>query len=113
MEKKINIWLLIHTNKQNSKLIDFFVTNWRPIREVYIPGKQNRAADLMSHGGLSHNDWRLNPTLIQTLWDRLEVDLFTSQENAQCTLWFSTGSRWLLLPTVAPEFSFTLFPRSP
>ena len=66
------------------------------IRAVYIPGILNRAADLMSRGGPSQSEWRLNPTLIQTLWDmfgRAEVDLFASRENAQCALWFSMSAR--------------------
>lgn len=70
--------------------------NLRSIRALHIPGVQNRAADLMSRGGPSQNEWRLNSTLTQELWDRFgesEIDLFASRENAQCALWFSLNAR--------------------
>ncbi|XP_034723628.1 uncharacterized protein LOC117942325 [Etheostoma cragini] len=66
------------------------------LKAVYIPGILNRAADLMSRGGPSHNEWRLNPTIVQMLWSSFgeaEVDLFASRENTQCTLWFSLSAR--------------------
>ncbi|KAF0027027.1 hypothetical protein F2P81_019768 [Scophthalmus maximus] len=66
------------------------------IRAVYIPGKQNQAADLMSRGGPRQSEWKLNPALVQMLWARFgeaEVDLFASHENAQCALWFSMSAQ--------------------
>ncbi|XP_028430855.1 uncharacterized protein LOC114553714 [Perca flavescens] len=66
------------------------------LRAVHIPGILNRAADLMLRGGPSHNEWKLNPTIVWKLWSRFgeaEVDLFASRENTQCALWFSLSSR--------------------
>ena len=77
-------------------LLQWSHANLRSIKAVYIPGKQNRAADLMSRGGPSQNEWRLNPSLVQMLWSRFgraEVDLFASREDAQCALWFSMSAR--------------------
>lgn len=52
--------------------------------------------DLMLCGGPSQSKWKLNPSLIQTIWDkfgRVEGDLFTSQKNVQYTLWFTMSPR--------------------
>lgn len=51
------------------------------IRAGYIPGAQNLAAELMSHGGPTQ--WKLSPMLLQMLTDKFKraaADLFTSLE---------------------------------
>lgn len=51
------------------------------IRAVYIPGAQNLAAELMSHGAPSQR--KLSPMLLQMLTDKFKraaADLFTSLE---------------------------------
>ena len=84
------------------------------LRAVHIPGILNRAADLMSRGGPSHNEWKLNPTIVRKLWSRFgeaEVDLFASRENTQCALWFSLSSRDNP-PLGADAFSHHPWPRT-
>nr|XP_020471170.1 uncharacterized protein LOC109968930 [Monopterus albus] len=75
--------------------------NLLSIRAVHVPGEQYCAVDLMSRGGPQPSEWRLNPALAQTLWDRFGqavADLFAAHGNVQCHLWFSlyTGDDPLL-----------------
>lgn len=77
------------------------------------------ALRLVHQGGtglccLSHNEWKLSPTLVQMLWDRfrqVKVDLFASQEKTQCALWFSMNAQDSPLLGV-DAFSQRLWPRA-
>ncbi|XP_026084954.1 uncharacterized protein LOC113060276, partial [Carassius auratus] len=62
------------------------------LRAVYIPGKQNVGADIMSRQGPRPGEWKLHPQVVKQIWrifGRAQVDLFASQETSQCPLWFS------------------------
>lgn len=91
------------------------------IRAIYILGKHNWTEGPMSCGGPSHSKWKLNLSHMQAIWDRFgkaEVDLFASQQNAQCAVWsvVPTGlsfiGRGYLLPlTMVQSPSVPLVPR--
>lgn len=49
-------------------------------------------ADFLSHHRPLPGEWRLNPEVVQMIWqrfDRVEVDLFASETSTHCPLWFS------------------------
>ena len=63
------------------------------IRALHVPGLQNSGADLLSRGRGRYEDWSLHEVVVArevwTRFGRLEVDLFASEENAKCSLFFS------------------------
>ncbi|KAK7933481.1 hypothetical protein WMY93_004377 [Mugilogobius chulae] len=62
------------------------------LRATHVPGIMNRGADLLSRGIPRYKDWMLHNEVVSQIWERFgraEVDLFASQENAQCHLFFS------------------------
>ena len=62
------------------------------VRACYVPGLLNAGADLLSRGQLRYADWSLHPEVAAQLWvrfGRAEVDLFASEENTKCRLFFS------------------------
>ncbi|KAI2649876.1 Transposon Ty3-G Gag-Pol polyprotein [Labeo rohita] len=62
------------------------------LRAVYIPGQWNVGADLLSRQTLPTGEWKLHPEVVKQIWTRFyeaEVDLFASQQTAQCPLYFS------------------------
>ena len=62
------------------------------IRATHVPGILNRGADLLSRGNPLYGEWKLHPQVVKQIWQRYGqavVDLFASQENAQCPLYFS------------------------
>ncbi|XP_041852953.1 uncharacterized protein LOC121647506 [Melanotaenia boesemani] len=49
-------------------------------------------ADLLSRGNPLYGEWRLHPHVVAQIWQRYgqaDVDLFASQENTHCPLFFS------------------------
>ncbi|KAL0202971.1 hypothetical protein M9458_000989 [Cirrhinus mrigala] len=88
------------------------------LRAIYIPGHMNMGADFLSRQAVTHGEWKLHPEVVSHIWERFyeaEVDLFASQETAQCPLYFSlTPPAPLGLDTMAhmwPDCVCTLFPR--
>ena len=62
------------------------------IKAIHVPGLQNSGADLLSRGRTRYEDWSLHPLVARQVWARFgqpEVDLFASEENAKCSLFFS------------------------
>lgn len=53
---------------------------------------QNTVADMLSHQKPPPGEWRLNPTVVQMVWERFGiavVDLLASAVSTHCPLWFS------------------------
>ena len=85
------------------------------LRAVYLPGKDNVAADLLSRGGPLPGEWRLHPVIVQAIWDRFgraQVDLFASQETTHCPWWYSMIGPKGTLGVDGPRPFCTLFPPS-
>ncbi|KAI2645622.1 Transposon Ty3-G Gag-Pol polyprotein [Labeo rohita] len=63
-----------------------------PLRAVHVPGHLNMGADILSRQGLRPGEWMLHPEVVKQIWrvfGQAQVDLFATQENAQCPHWFS------------------------
>ena len=98
-----NTTTMCYVNKQGglaSPLLDDLareLTLWcdtrlASVRAVHVPGLQNSGADLLSRGRFWYEDWSLHPVVARQIWARFgrpEVDLFASEENAKCSLFFS------------------------
>ena len=66
------------------------------IRASHVPGLQNSGADLLSRGKVWYADWSLHPQVASQIWGRFGhpvVDLFASQENTKCPLFFSVRGK--------------------
>ncbi len=62
------------------------------LRAVYIPGHLNVGADSLSRQGPWPGEWMLHPEVVKHIWrvfGQAQVDLFATQETAQCPLWYS------------------------
>ncbi|KAI2666794.1 enzymatic polyprotein [Labeo rohita] len=62
------------------------------LKAVYIPGHLNTGANILSRQGPRPREWMLHPMVVKQIWrvfDQAQVDLFATQENAQCPHWFS------------------------
>ncbi|KAI2644186.1 enzymatic polyprotein [Labeo rohita] len=62
------------------------------LRAVHVPGHLNMGADILSRQGLRPGEWMLHPKVVKQIWrvfGQAQVDLFATQENAQCPHWFS------------------------
>ncbi len=61
-------------------------------RAVHIPGHLNMGADILSRQGPRPGEWMLHPEVVKQIWrvfGQAQVDLFATQETAQCPLWYS------------------------
>ena len=66
--------------------------NLLSLEAQHVAGRLNTAADLMSRGGPRAEDWSLNPRLAALVWSLFgtpQVDLFATERNHKCDLWFS------------------------
>ena len=78
------------------------------IRASHVPGVRNLGADLLSRGGYHYAEWSLHRVVAAQIWDRFgrpRADLFASEENAKCPLYFSiTGSPPLGLDALSHDW---------
>ncbi|CAL9686954.1 unnamed protein product [Knipowitschia caucasica] len=74
------------------RLIVWASSHLLSLRATHVPGVLNRGVDLLSRGNPRYRDWKLHSGVVAQIWGkygRAEVDLFASQEDAQCHLYFS------------------------
>lgn len=78
------------------KLILWSCALFPSLRATHVPGTLNRGADLLSRGNPLYSEWKLNTNVVNLIWlryGRASVDLFASEETAQCPLFFSLRDR--------------------
>ena len=87
------------------------------IRASHVPGLQNMGADLLSRGKCHYAEWSLHQAVVAQIWDRFgrpQADLFATEENTKCPLFYSiTGAATLGLDALAhdwPEGLLYAFP---
>ncbi len=62
------------------------------LRATHVPGQMNIGADLLSRGNPHLGQWKIHPEEVQEIWHKYgqaKVDLFASEENTHCPLFFS------------------------
>ena len=98
-----NVTAMAHVNRQGGlrslalhtlahRLIVWSDKHRKLVRATHVPGVQNRGADLLSRGACHYREWSLHPAVVAQIWDRFDqpqVDLFASEENTKCPLFFS------------------------
>ncbi|XP_036007387.1 uncharacterized protein LOC118567149 [Fundulus heteroclitus] len=78
------------------KLIIWSSRHFLSLRATHVPGVLNCGADLLSRGNPTYAEWKLHPEVARMIWQRFgqpSVDLFASQENNQCPMFFSLHDR--------------------
>ena len=94
------------------KLILWCDSRLLSVTACHVPGLLNTGADLLSRGPLRYSDWSLHPQVATQIWNRFgtpEVDLFASEENTKCPLFFSfNGPSPLGLDALAHRWPKTL-----
>ncbi|KAL0159972.1 hypothetical protein M9458_043697, partial [Cirrhinus mrigala] len=89
------------------------------LRAVHVPGHLNMGADILSRQGQRPGEWMLHPEVVKQIWrvfGQAQVDLFATQENAQCPHWYSLTIQlpwgWMPWYRRGRGFACTPFPRS-
>lgn len=81
-----------HSLSEARKLLLWAFPHLLGVRAAHLPGVQNSAADLLSRQRPPPGEWRLNPSVIQMIWQKYgmaKVDLFASRATTHCPQWFS------------------------
>ncbi|XP_029441848.1 LOW QUALITY PROTEIN: uncharacterized protein LOC115081559 [Rhinatrema bivittatum] len=81
-----------HSLAETRKLLLWALPRLQSVRAVHLPGVQNSAADLLSRQKPPPGEWRLNPIVVQMIWQKYgvaEVDLFASSTSTHCPRWYS------------------------
>ncbi len=79
------------------------------LNTTHVPGKMNHGADMLSRNNVSSGEWMLHPLVVQKIWEvfgRARVDLFASEENSHCPIFFTKSkhalaNEWPSLPLYA------------
>ena len=74
------------------KLLIWCDTRFLSLTACHVPGLLNTGADLLSRGPLRYHDWSLHQGVTAQIWERFGTpvaDLFASEENKKCQLFFS------------------------
>ncbi|XP_041931407.1 LOW QUALITY PROTEIN: uncharacterized protein LOC121695003 [Alosa sapidissima] len=83
-----------HMHTLAHRLILWSSTRLLSLKATHVPGVLNLGADLLSRGNPRYGDWKLHSDVsnLAQIWlrtGRAKVDLFASEENAQCPMFFS------------------------
>jgi hypothetical protein len=81
-----NLFLLTH------RILVWSQSHLLSLRATHVPGHLNDGPDILSRNLISSGEWSLNTQTVQMLWrlfGRAEMDLFASEENSHCPIYFS------------------------
>ncbi|KAI2653724.1 hypothetical protein H4Q32_014052 [Labeo rohita] len=62
------------------------------LRAAHVPGRLNQGADMLSQSNVPSGEWMLHPRTVQKIWEifgKAEVDLFASEDNFHCPMYYS------------------------
>ncbi len=65
--------------------------NLHSLKVTHVPGKMNQGADMLSRNNVFSEEWTLHPLTFQRIWEvfgRARVDLFASEDNSHCSIFF-------------------------
>ncbi len=90
----------------------FFVwaqNNLCSLKATHVPGKINQRADMLSRNNVSSEESTLHSLVVQKIWEvfgRARVDLFASEDNSHCPIFFTKSTdtlshEWPSLPLYA------------
>ena len=89
-------WIeVLPSPREDAQALMWVQTHFPSLRAAYVPWVRNFAADMPPRDEPREGDWHLHPRVVQQLWARFggaQVDLFASQETADCPGWFSRAS---------------------
>ncbi len=82
--------------------------NLRSLKATHVPGKMNQGADMLSRNNVSE-EWTLHPLSVLKIWEvfgRARVELFASEDNSHCPIFFTKSTdalahEWPSLPLYA------------
>ena len=101
--KSDNVSTVYHVNHQGGVrsreclreaqgLLRWAFPHFSSLRAMFIPGVLNQAADMLSRQDPPPGEWKLNPSVVQQIWEKYgeaEIDLFASSKATHCQQWFS------------------------
>ena len=81
-----------HLHTLAHRLIVWSSSHLLSLRATHVLGTRNWGADLLSRGSPRYKDWKLHGEVTMQIWRKFglaQVDLFASEENAQCPMFYS------------------------
>ncbi len=78
-----------------NNLLVWALTNLRSLKATHMPCKMNQGAGMLSRNNISSGEWTLLPLSVQTIWEvygRARVDLFASEDNSHCPIFFTKST---------------------
>ncbi|KAL0146508.1 hypothetical protein M9458_058139, partial [Cirrhinus mrigala] len=79
-------------HEQAARLLLWANCHLLSIQAAHVPGCLNSSVDMLSRSIIPHGEWRLNHRTVKLIWDQFgkaEVDVFATEENMHCPLFFS------------------------
>ncbi len=84
-------------------------TNLCSLKATHVPGKMSQGADMLTRNNVSSEEWTLHPLAVKRTWEvfgRARVDLFASEDNSHCPIYFTRSTdalahEWPSLPLYA------------
>ncbi|KAL0176731.1 hypothetical protein M9458_029061, partial [Cirrhinus mrigala] len=73
-------------------LLEWAQLNLCSLRATHVPGRLNQGADMLSRSNVPSGEWTLHPQTVQKIWEvfgKAEVDLFASEDNSHCPIYYS------------------------
>ncbi len=92
-----------------NNLLVWAQNNLRSLKATHVPGKMNQGTDMLSRNNVSSEEWTLHSLAVQRIWEvfgKACVDLFASEDNSHCQIFFTKSTdalahEWLSIPLYA------------